>query len=137
VLGLGFPERPGRRHLGDDLARPDARGFDVGDRVLGDAALFVVEVEDRRAVAQPDVVSLPVQRCGVVDLEEELQQVAVGDLLGVEDDLDRLGVRAVVAVGRVRDVPAAVAHPCGDHAGALTDQILHPPETTAGQDCLL
>jgi hypothetical protein len=33
----------------------------------------------------------------------------VGDLLGVEDDLDRLGVRAVVAIGRVGDVAAGVA----------------------------
>jgi hypothetical protein len=31
VLGLGLPERPGRRHLGDDLARPQAGGVDVGE----------------------------------------------------------------------------------------------------------
>ncbi len=102
MLGLGLPERAGGLDLGDDLAGPEARGLDVGDRVLGDPALLVVDVEDRRAVAQADVVPLPVQRRRVVDLEEELEQVAVRGLLRVEDDLDRLGMRPVVAVGRVR-----------------------------------
>ena len=94
VLGLGLPERPGRRHLGDDLARPQPGGVHVRDRVLGDALLLVAGVEDRRAVAGPDVVALPVAGARVVDLEEELQQVPVGDLLRVEDDLDGLGVAA-------------------------------------------
>ena len=59
-------------------------------------------VEDRRAVARADVVALPVAGRRVVDLEEELQQLAVADLRRVEDDLDRLGVLAVVAIGGVR-----------------------------------
>src|SRR5581483_7161038 len=67
----------------------------------------------------------------------ELEQVAVGRLLGVEDDLDRLGVRAVVAVGRVRDVAAGVADAGRDHARLLAEQVLHPPEAPAGQDRLL
>ena len=72
-----------------------------------------------------------------MDLEEELEQVAVGRLLGVEDDLDRLGVGAVVAVGRVGDVAAGVADPGRDHAGPLADQVLHAPEAAAGQNRLL
>ena len=43
MLGLGLPERAGRRNLGHDLPGPDARSLDVGDRVLRDAALLVVE----------------------------------------------------------------------------------------------
>jgi hypothetical protein len=39
-------------------------------------------------------------------LEEEPQQLAVGDDVGVEDDLDGFGVVAVVPVGRVRRVSA-------------------------------
>ena len=39
--------------------------------------------------------SLTVQRGWIVDLEEELEQLAVRDLLRIEDDLDRLRVRAV------------------------------------------
>src|SRR5215813_9559800 len=122
VLGFGLPERPGRRHLGDDLARPQAGGVDVGDGVLGGLFLRVADVEDGRPVAGPDVVALPVQGGRVVDLE---------------GDLDRLGVAAVVAVGRVRHVTAGVADPGRYHAGELADQVLHAPETAAGEDGLL
>jgi hypothetical protein len=137
MLRLGLPERTRRRHLGHDLAGPQARRLDVRDRVLGDAALLLVDGEDRRAVAHADVVPLPVRRRRVVDLKEELEQVAVRGLLGIEEDLDRLGVRAVVAVRRVLDVAARVADPRREHAGPLPDQVLHPPEAPAGQDRLL
>ena len=133
MLGLGLPERPGGDDLGDHLARPQSRGVHVGDRVLGDPALLLVGVEDRRPVAGADVVALAVLRRRIVDLEEELEQVAERLPLGVEDDLDRLGVGAVVAVGRVGDVTAGVAHSGRDHAWPLADQVLHTPEATSGK----
>src|SRR5207237_5131650 len=128
MLWLGLPERSGRRHLGHDLARPAARRLDVRDRLLGDAALLLVEVEDRRAIARPDVVSLPVRRRRIVDLEEELEQIPVRGLLGIEDDLERLRVRAVVAIGRVRNVAAAVPDPCQAHAQSTRERALPAPE---------
>jgi hypothetical protein len=78
VLRLGLPERTGRGDLGDDLARPQPGRLDVGDGGLGDPALVLIEVEDRRAVARADVVALAVRCRRVVDLEEELEQLAVG-----------------------------------------------------------
>src|ERR1700722_20709561 len=101
MLGLGLPEGPGWCHFCDYLARPQAGGLDVGDGVLGRLPLRVAEVEDGRSVTGSEVVTLPVQRRGVVDLEEELQQVPVRDPVRVEGDLDRLGVAVVVAVGSV------------------------------------
>ena len=47
MLGLGLPEGTGRLDLGDDLAGPQTGGFDVGDRVLGDLTLLVIDVVDR------------------------------------------------------------------------------------------
>ena len=44
-----------------------------------------------------------------MDLEEELQNVPVGRLPGIEDDLDRLGVTRMVAGGRVVAGPAGIA----------------------------
>jgi hypothetical protein len=82
VLGLRLPERPRGRDLGHHLAGPQTGGLDVGDGVLGHPLLLVVDVEDRRAVAQPDIVALAVLRRRVVDLEEELEDVAVGVTLG-------------------------------------------------------
>src|ERR687892_416007 len=69
MLGLGFPERPCGGHLSHDRPGPAARGVDVGDRLLGDAALLLIEIEDCRAIARPDVVALTVQRGWIVDLE--------------------------------------------------------------------
>ena len=53
-----LPRRGRRRDLRDDPPGPQARRFDVGDRILSDAALFLIEIEDRRAIARPDVVAL-------------------------------------------------------------------------------
>src|ERR1700677_4216807 len=137
VLRLSLPGRPRWCHLSGDLARPQTRGVDVGDRVLRGPPLLVAEVENGRPVAGPEIVSLPVQRGRVMDLEEELQQVPVGDLVRVEGDLDRLRVTMVAPVGRVRLVATGVADPGRDHAGELADEVLHAPEAAAGEDGLL
>src|SRR5919106_4558113 len=60
MLRLGFPERTCRRHFGHELSRPPARSVYVSDRFLGNAALFVVEVEDGGAIALSNVVALAV-----------------------------------------------------------------------------
>jgi hypothetical protein len=137
VLRLGLPERAHRRHLGDDLARPQPGRLDVRDRVLGDALLLVVGVEDRGAVGRADVVALAVQGGRVVDLEEELEQVAEARLGGVEVDLDRLGVAGVVAVRGVLVPATGVADPRRHDTGPAPDEILHAPETAAREHCPL
>src|SRR6185437_3918683 len=116
MLRLGLPEIRNRRQFRHHLAGPQAGGLDVGDGVLGDLKLLQAGVENRRAVAGADVVALPVAGGGVVDLEEELQQVAKADDARIEHDLDRLGMVAVVAVGRVPDLAAGIADPGGNHA---------------------
>jgi hypothetical protein len=128
VLGLGLPERHRLADLRHDLAGPQARGVDVGDRVLGDLALLVARIEDLRAVARADVVALTVLGRRIVDLEEELEDVPVGDALGVEDDLDRLGVTRMVAVGRVVVLPTGVTDPGRDDPIAGAQQVLDAPE---------
>ena len=120
--------------LGDDLAGPETGCVHVGDRVFGDGLLLIARVEDRGAVAGADVVALPVLRRRIVDLEEEFEDFAEADLLRVEDDLDRLGVRAVIAIGGVRDVAAGVADAGRDHARIAAQQVLHAPEATPGQN---
>ena len=51
------------------------------------------------------------------------------------NDLDRLGMRSVISVGRVLHVAAGIADAGGDDAGLLADQVLHAPETASGEDC--
>jgi hypothetical protein len=135
VFRFGLPEITDRFDLGHDLARPDAGRIDVGDGAQRLVALRFAGPVDGRAVGRPAVVALAVRRARVVDLEEELQQPAVTQHRRVEQDLDRLGVRAVIAVGRVRHVAAAVTDAGRDHARNAADQLLHAPETTAGEHC--
>src|SRR5688572_7553510 len=108
VLGLGFPEIAGGRDFGHDLAGPQPRRVDVGDRVLGDALLLMARVEDRGAVARSRVVALAIARARVVNLEKELEELPVGDSCGIEEDLDGFGVRPVIAIGRVAYVATAI-----------------------------
>ena len=65
-----------------------------------------------------------------MDLEEELQQVTEGDLRGIEDDLDRFRMVAVVAVGRIWHLAPRIAYARGHHTRQLTDQVLHSPEAS-------
>src|SRR5262249_10002828 len=61
--------------------------------------------------------------------------LAIADLVGIENDLDGLSVSAVIAIRRVRCAPAGVANSGGDDAIVAAKQILHAPETSAGQYC--
>src|SRR5207244_3249225 len=90
-----------------------------------------------RPVTEATVVSLAILRCGVVDLEEELQQRAIVGHCGVVDDFNGLSVRAVIAVGRMRNVAAAVTDPGRDHSRLPADQVLHAPEAAARENRLL
>src|SRR3954468_10318891 len=137
MFRFGFPEVARRRHFGDHLARPQPGRVDVGDSVQRDALLLIVDVEDRRPVAGADVIALAVLRRRIVDLEEELQQVAEVRLRRVVHDLDRLGVAWVIAVRRVGVLAAGVADASRNDAGLFADQVLHAPETAARQDRLL
>ncbi len=76
MLRFGFPERTGRTHFCHHLARPEPGGVDVGNRVARNPLLFVVRVKDRRTIAGPGVVPLPVQCGRIMDLKEELEQFA-------------------------------------------------------------
>src|SRR5262245_21943124 len=89
---------------------------------------------DGRAIAHAHVVALPVLRRRVVDLEEEFQQVAIGDDLRIEDDLHRFCMRAMIAIGSVGDIAAGIANAAADDARQLADEILDAPEASPGKN---
>src|SRR5688572_30924355 len=131
MLRFGFPELGQRCDLGDDLAWPQPGFVDVGYRVLGDATLFVVRVEDRRSIARPEVVALAIARGRVVQLEEELQDLPVADPGGIEDDLDRFRMGPVVAISRIGCLAARIADARRDDTVVATKELLHAPEAAA------
>src|SRR5262245_58067017 len=135
MFRLRLPEIPRRLDLGHDLARPEAGGVYVCDGVLGNPLLLLVDVVDCRPVGATDVIALPIPCGRIVDLEEVFQDPSVTDLLGIEGDLDAFGMGAVVAIGRIRNVAAGIAHTALHDAGHLAGQILHAPEAAASEDC--
>src|SRR5215472_10231487 len=76
ILVVSLPERAGGLDLGDDLAGPQAGRIDIGDRLLGELLLPIAGVEDRGTVLGADAVHLAVDGRRVVDLKEELEDVA-------------------------------------------------------------
>jgi hypothetical protein len=64
----------------------------------------------------------------------KIEQGPVVDELGIEHDLDGLGMRAMIGVGRVGDIAAAIADAGRDDAMHFADQILHAPKAAAGQN---
>jgi hypothetical protein len=91
VVLLGGPPLTGGRNLGDDLALPPLGVCLFGD-VAGDALLLLVVEVDGGAVLWAGVRALAVEGCGVVHAVEELDELAVGDLGWVKDDLCGLSV---------------------------------------------
>jgi exodeoxyribonuclease-3 len=134
MLRLSLPEGTGGGDFRHHFAGPQAGSVDIGDCVFSDAHLFLVHVEDGRPIAGAQVIALPVASGWIVDLEEEFEQRAIARDRRVESDLDRLRMNTVIVVGGVRNVAAGIANARLDHAGHLSDQILHAPEAAACQN---
>jgi hypothetical protein len=62
-------------------------------------------------VAGADVVALAIARAGVVNLEEEFEDLPVADARRVKDDLDCFGVSGMIAIGRVGVGAAGISDP--------------------------
>lgn len=110
MLGFRFPEIASWLHLGDHLSRPQPRCIDIVNRIQGNLLLFFARVEDRRSVRHPAIVPLAILRRWVMDLEKELEKLSEVRLLGIEDDLDRFCVRAMVPVSGILDVTTRVTN---------------------------
>src|SRR5690606_32548854 len=132
VVLLGGVERVQRRDLGHDRRVPDLLGLQLRDHFLRDPLLLLGMIEDRGAVLRADVGALAVQRRGVVDREEDAQQVAVGELVRVELDLHDLRVAgragADLLVRRVGHVAAGVAGLHAQHATQIEENGFEAPE---------
>lgn len=140
VVVLGFPESLGGHDLGDDGSAEGLAGRQVGDDFFGDCGLGVGVSEDCGAVLGADVGPLAVGRGGVVNLEEVLRQPAVGNPVGVEFQMNDLGMVGVAEtdtlIGGVVDPAAHKADFGLDDAGNVLEGVLDTPETAGGEGCL-
>ena len=87
-----------------------ARRLDIRDGFFSNPLLFGTGVINSRTVARACVVALAVAHSRIVNLEKEFEQHPVAHDIRVKHDLNRFRMRAVVAIGRVRDVATAIAH---------------------------
>ena len=101
--------------------------------------LFLVEIENRRAILRAYVRALAVKLCKIVRLEKQLCNLLVADYFRVERDLDGLGMAGFVGadllVGRIRNMAARISDGCGDNAGYLIEIIFRSPETAGCEYC--
>ena len=121
------------------LVLPGVGGVELRDVGFGDALLVVVGVEDGGAVGGAGVRALAVERGGVVDGEEDAEELAVGEARGIVDDFDGFGVVGglggdVVVVGGAGGA-AGVAGGGGEDAFDALEDGLRAPEAAAGEDC--
>ena len=95
VVALGLAVVRQRLDLRDDT--PAVCRVRRRPHLARDARLFRVGDVDARAVLRTDVVALAVRRGRVVDVKEDLQDLAQRDALGIEGDPNDFGVAGIAA----------------------------------------
>lgn len=91
MVVLSVPPFASWHDIGDDFVLPPLLVGFLGD-LLSDGLLLGVMVKDAGAVLRSGVGTLLVESRGVMHLVEVLEELAVGDLPWVVEDLDGLGV---------------------------------------------
>jgi hypothetical protein len=91
VILLSIPPLPRGQNFGDHVALPPLL-VHLLSNLLRYLLLLSVVVKDRAAVLRPRIRALAIRRGGIVHLVEELEERGVRDFLGVECDLQGLGI---------------------------------------------
>lgn len=135
VVLLADVEVGGGEDEGVDLVATVAEHLDDG---FGITFLSLIAVEEATAVLRAEVGTDAIGLGGVVNLEEELAELRVGDLLRVELHDDRLNVVGEVvahlSVCRERLCATGITCQGAEHAFLAVELMLGAPETTAGKD---
>lgn len=137
VVVFGGEELGGGGEFGDNGVGEDLGGGQLVNGGLGGGALVFGVVEDGGAVLGAVVGTLAVEGGGIVDGEEDVEELGVGDEGGVKDDADGFGVAghagADVLVGGVGEVAANVAGFDGNDAFEVEEDGFETPETASGE----
>src|SRR5690606_7670662 len=88
-------------------------------------------------VLRPHIIALATRRGGVVGGKKDAQQIAVGQLCGVELETRHFDMASLFSthwfVAGVVDMPAAIARLHADDAAQILQDGLDAPKTTAAQ----
>jgi hypothetical protein len=133
MFRLGFPEGAALGDFRDDFSGPKPGGFYVRDRVLCDTFLILAGLENRPAIAGPSIVAPTIHSRRIVNLKKEFQELPTTELLRIQNDLDRFGMRSVIAVRCIRNVTPCIADAGGNYPRVTAQQFLHTLEEPAGK----
>lgn len=137
MITLGRIEYAERGNLGDNRVVPHMIGRQLGYHFVGGLLLLGGIIEDRGTILRSDIRPLPVERGGIMNGEEHIEQIAVGDHFGVERYLHRLGMSrfsgADLFVGGVQGFSPGISRLHLLHAPKLIERRLHAPEAAAGK----
>src|SRR5712691_1225299 len=137
VIFFGAIEDRRGHNLGDDPPVIAAGFFQL---LLGSSrcGFLLGRVEENcGAVLCTPIGSLPVERGGIMVAPENIQQLIVRDLGGIEGHLHRLSMAGFIAanvlVGRVFERASGVAYGCVFHSLDLAEGFFHAPEASGAK----
>ena len=147
ALAFALPNNPGDNPRPDTIAPSGSIVVTIGAGQSAAARsiaaprrrlLLAARREDRRAILGADVIALAVELGRIVGGEEDVEQLVIGDRVGIEGDPDRLGMAGVAAadlpVGRVGDMAADIAALDLRDADHVLEHRLGAPEAPARQE---
>src|SRR5260370_25334191 len=95
-------------------------------------------IKNHGSILRPDIRTLSIQRCRIVIRPENIEQLIIADLRGIEFELENLCmpsfIRANVLVAWVLFGPARIADRGRRHALQFPKSFFHAPKTT-GPEC--
>ena len=89
-------ERTGELYLRHDRPTQFSRAFELGDCLTGGGFLFMAREENRGAIAVSNIRSLTIERGGIMNLEEKVNQSRIGHHGRLKFDLHHFGMASGV-----------------------------------------
>lgn len=141
VIFFRAPKLRRRLDLRHDRPRKPAALVDLVLGCFRHGFLFGRMIENHGAILRADIGALAIQCRWIVFRPENIEQIFVTDLRGIEFHLDDFGVTGFVAanvlVSRIILFSAGIANGCSSHAGQIPESFFHTPKTACAKRRLL
>src|SRR6476659_7947140 len=107
---FSVPEVRRRNNFGYNSSWPFSGSVHFTDQFLCRFLLLLAKIKNSGSVGSAHIISLPIFRSRIVDLEEKFQQLAVRKRFRVEINRDGFRMCAMITIGCVFYIPAGIAN---------------------------